>query len=76
MWATVTTLGEGEKGTQLNSSMMLYRTNQVTLPDPDGQGGQASPEYTYVYDAAGQLTSETDPLARQKRGRSSIRVRL
>jgi YD repeat-containing protein len=45
--------------------MMLYRTNQVTLTDPDGEGGQAAPEYNYVYDAAGQLTSETDPLGRE-----------
>jgi RHS repeat-associated protein len=45
--------------------MMLYRTNQVTLPDPDGEGGQAAPEYNYVYDAAGQLTRQTDPLGRE-----------
>ena len=34
----------------------------MTQPDPDGGGELTSPVTSYEYDAAGQLTSETDPL--------------
>jgi YD repeat-containing protein len=40
----------------------LGRLEKLTLPDPDPTDGQAAPFHTYTYDAAGRLTSETDPL--------------
>ena len=36
----------------------------MTQADPDGSGPQTSPATTYVYDAASQLASTTDPLGR------------
>ena len=40
----------------------LGRQIQVTLPDPDGAGGQSAPVVQYTYDGVGNLLSETDPL--------------
>jgi RHS repeat-associated protein len=34
----------------------------VTLPDPDGTGPLAAPFHQYAFDAASNLTAETDPL--------------
>jgi len=43
----------------------LYRLTKVVEADPDGSGSPLlSPETTYAYDLASQLTSVTDPLNR------------
>jgi YD repeat-containing protein len=42
----------------------LGRQVKIIQPDPDGAGPLASPETSYAYDAAGQLTAVTDPLGR------------
>jgi RHS repeat-associated protein len=40
----------------------LGRPTQRTLPDPDGEGELTAAVWDYAYDAAGNVTSETDPL--------------
>jgi YD repeat-containing protein len=42
----------------------LGRQVKIIRPDPDGAGPLASPETSYAYDAASQLTAVTDPLGR------------
>jgi RHS repeat-associated protein len=42
----------------------LGRQVKIIQPDPDGAGPLASPETSYAYDAAGQLTAVTDSLGR------------
>ena len=41
-----------------------YFLIEMTEADPDGAGSQTSPVWTYAVDAAGQVTSATDPLGR------------
>lgn len=48
--------------TTTNTYDALDRLLTVTLPDPDGAGGQSASVTTYAYDAMNNLTSVTDPL--------------
>jgi RHS repeat-associated protein len=45
----------------------LGRLKKTTLPDPDPTDLEAAPFYSYTYDAAGNLLTETDPLGQMTR---------
>ena len=52
--------GEGRRTEWLYD--LLNRLTQITLEDPDGNGSQTSPVYSFVHDAVGNVIEETDAL--------------